>query len=161
MIEEQGRVISVEADAVWLEAVRRTGCGRCDEPGGCGNGTLARIAREKTGRVRALNRDGLVLAVGDHVVVGIPEDAMLRGAMLVYALPVACLLAGAVAGSLVAGTVGTSLNAELASLAGAAAGLVAGFAGVRFLSSRLALNPVTQPVVLRRADAVAATACGR
>ena len=160
MIEESGRVVALLEDgAVWLETVRRTGCGRCDEPGGCGNGTLARIAREKTGHVRAMNPGGLVLAVGDIVQVGIPGDAVLRGAMLVYALPVAGLVAGAIAGSALAGSV--AADADLAGVAGAVAGLVAGFAGVRVLSARAALNPDVQPVVLRRVDGVVPTACSR
>lgn len=159
MIEETGRIVALEDGAVWLETVRRTGCGRCDEPGGCGNGARARIAREKTGRVRALVPEHLVLAVGDIVRVGIPAGTMLRGAMLVYALPVGCLLAGAVIGGRLAGI--DSGDADLAGLAGAGTGLLAGFAAVRVLSRRLALNPVAQPVVLRRVDDADAADCRR
>lgn len=152
MIEESGRVVALESGAVWVETLRRSGCGRCDEPGGCGNGALVRRAREKAGHVRALTDQQL--AVGDEVLVGVPEQAMLRGTLLIYVLPVLSLVSGAVLGAaLVPGDAGTAL--------GLLAGLVAGFAAVRMLSSRAARDPAVQPVVIRRLAGADGAGCPR
>lgn len=152
MIEESGRVVAVESDAVWVETARRTGCGRCDEPGGCGNGALARHARSRMGRVRALNPGALPVDVGDHVLVGVPEDAVLRGAALVYVLPLVLLLGGAAAGV-------ASTGGDGDAIAGAAAGLLAGFLLVRLLARRAATDISAQPVVIRRVPAPVDAAC--
>ena len=138
MIEESGRVVAVEPGAVWVETLRRSGCGRCDEPGGCGNGALARRARERLGHVRA--RCMLPLAVGDGVVVGVPETAVARGALLIYLLPMLALVAGGLLGS-------AWRPGDAGTLAGAVLGLAAGFLALRVLSRRLTAD---EPVVLRR-----------
>lgn len=147
MIEEAGRVVAVEPGAVWVETLRRSGCGRCDEPGGCGNGALARRAREKLAHVRAQN--SLSLAIGDGVVVGVPEQAVARGALLVYVLPLLALVAGGLVG-------GAWRPGDAGTLAGAGVGLLAAFVLLRRWPAR---RTATEPVVLRRLEA--APACPR
>jgi len=139
MIEESGRVVAVERDAVWVETVRRTGCGRCDEPGGCGNAS-ARLA-ERRGHVKARNRARHALAVGDYVRVGVPANAVLQGAALMYMLPLAYLLAGALLGEALQ-------PGDSGALAGAAAGIAASFVTLRLLA-RHGAGP-SEPVVLAR-----------
>lgn len=154
MIEEQGRVIAVEAGAVWVETLRRTGCGRCDEPGGCGNaaGGLAMSARSSLGQVKAVNGTRDALAVGDFVRIGVPANAVLRGATLLYLFPLFMLLAGALLGDwLFPGDVGA--------LAGAAGGIAAGFVSLRVLASH-APAPAG-PVVLARIATPAGNECPR
>lgn len=152
MIEEAGRVVALESGAVWVETLRRSGCGRCDEPGGCGNGALARRARDKVGHVLALTDQ--TLAVGDEVLVGVPEQAVLRGTLLIYVLPVLSLMGGALAGAM-------ALPGDVGTVLGLLAGLLAGFAAVRVLSSRAARDPAVQPVIIRRLAAAEATECAR
>lgn len=141
MIEQSGRVVAIEDGVAWVETVRRTGCGRCDEPGGCGNGAMNRLARERIGHLRVLA--SLPVAVGDEVVVGVPEDAMLRGAALIYLLPLAALFAGTLAGDLL-------WPGDGGAMAGALAGLVAGFGFVRWRSTSKRDDSTVQPVLLRR-----------
>jgi sigma-E factor negative regulatory protein RseC len=73
----------------------------------------------------------------------------LRGSFAVYAVPLAALLGGALAGN---GIVAQwyPLAAEAGAIAGAAAGLVAGFVWLRRFSHRTGNHPAYQPVVLRR-----------
>lgn len=154
MIEEQGRVIAVERGAVWVETLRRTGCGRCDEPGGCGNPGGSRVlgARERLGQVKAVNGTRETLAVGDLVRVGVPADAVLRGALTVYLLPLLMLLLGTALGDWLA-------PGDIGAFAGAAAGLSAGFVSLRVLA-RHAPAPAG-PVVLSRIDAPVGNECPR
>lgn len=154
MIEENGRVVAVDRESVWVETLRKTGCGRCDEPGGCGNasGSTALRARERLGHVKAVNGTRNVLVVGDYVRVGVPADAVLRGAMTVYALPLLMLLAGTALGDWLA-------PGDVGALAGAAAGIAAGFVTLRVLS-RLSAVPA-QPVVLARISNLPGNDCPR
>jgi sigma-E factor negative regulatory protein RseC len=148
MIEESGRVIAVERDAVWVETLRRTGCGRCDEPGGCGN-AAARLG-ERTGHVKARNRARHALAVGDYVRVGVPANAVLQGTALLYLLPLVYLLAGALLGEIL-------LAGDSGALAGAAAGIAASFVTLRLLA-RHGAGP-DEPVVLARIDEPGGNQC--
>lgn len=152
MIEEQGRVIAVERGTVWVETLRRTGCGRCDEPGGCGNPDGARVARarERVGQVKAVNGTRDELAVGDIVRVGVPADAVLRGALTVYLLPLAMLVLGTALGDRLA-------PGDVGALAGAAAGLAAGFVSLRVLARYAPAPP--GPVVLARIAAPPGNEC--
>lgn len=156
MIEEAGRVVAVEAGAVWVETLRRSGCGRCDEPGGCGNGggagALAQRARERIGRVRALS--GLPLQVGDEVVVGIPEGTLVSGTLLVYLLPVLLMVLGAAGGAAL-------FPGDVGAVAGLLAGLVLAFVLIRRLSRQAARDPAGQPVVIRQRVAGEAAGCER
>ncbi|WP_300492285.1 SoxR reducing system RseC family protein, partial [uncultured Alcanivorax sp.] len=37
MLLEQGTVVAVEADAIWVETVRASTCGACKAKAGCGH----------------------------------------------------------------------------------------------------------------------------
>jgi sigma-E factor negative regulatory protein RseC len=146
MIEERATVAAVEEGYVWLETQRRSACGGCQASGGCGTAALAKIWPGRRSRVRAISDMGL--QPGDEVMVGLAEGALLRGALLVYLLPLALLLAGAVLGQTVFAGAGEEPVVALGLV-----GLGLGFLAVRVLSRRLQSDQRFQPVVLRRADA--------
>ncbi|QJD60551.1 transcriptional regulator [Pseudomonas sp. gcc21] len=141
MIEEQGRVLSVEEGAVWVETVRRSTCGSCQARAGCGQALLQRLGSgARQGFIRVIaDRE---YQVGDEIVIGIPEDAVVRGSLWVYVVPLIGLFAS---GSL-AGMLGMS---EPATIAAAFTGLFAGFGAVRWHSRRSVGDPSLQPRVLR------------
>ncbi|MFO7641648.1 MAG: SoxR reducing system RseC family protein [Candidatus Competibacteraceae bacterium] len=147
MIEERAMVVAVEEGYVWLETQRRSSCGGCQASGGCGVATLAKLWPGQRTRVRAIAEPGL--RPGDEVMVGLAEGALLRGALLVYLLPLALLLAGALLGQAVFAGAGEEPVVALGVV-----GLGLGFLAVRVLSRRLRRDARFQPVVLRRADAV-------
>ena len=89
-LRESARVVALEAETVWVEAQRSSACGRCSARAGCGHGALSGILGEQTGRVRA--RSGTALsasdcAIGDEVIIEVPESSVLRGSSLLYGLP--------------------------------------------------------------------------
>lgn len=126
MIEETGRVVAIDEGMAWIETVRAGGCGRCGEPGGCGNAAPSR-ARAAHLRV-ALT---LPVAVGDTVVVGIAEGAFLSGVLSAYVFP----LAGLVAGAALAGTL-VPAGGDGATIFGAVGGLAAGLLLARWRDAR-------------------------
>jgi len=141
MIEEPGRVIAVEADAVWVETQRSSTCSGCSAKNGCGQGLMDRLGvRERRGLIRALSESQL--SVGDSVVIGIRESVLLRGALLVYLFPLIALFAS----SLLASEL--EVAEPYVMLAGIS-GFLLSWVAVRKRSRQTACDPALQPVVLR------------
>ncbi|MCQ4313214.1 SoxR reducing system RseC family protein [Pseudomonas stutzeri] len=141
MIEEPGRVIAVEPGAVWVETQRNSTCSGCSARNGCGQRLMDRLGvRERRELICAVSN--LQLRVGDLVVVGIREDALLRGAILVYLFPLVVLFASAL--------IATKLSvAEPYVILAGLGGFLFSWLIVRKRSQRTAGDPGLQPVVLR------------
>ncbi|MCU7833965.1 MAG: SoxR reducing system RseC family protein [gamma proteobacterium symbiont of Taylorina sp.] len=90
MIEEQAVVVKLEGKYVWLETQRQSSCGHCSVKDGCGTQVLGKALGNKTVIVRCLN--SLHVAMGDVVVVGIKESALLKGSLLLYFLPLLIMI---------------------------------------------------------------------
>ena len=89
-LSETGRVVAVEPDAVWIEADRSAACGKCAARAGCGQGALSALLQSGKGRVRATSGETLTAAqcaVGDEVVIQVPEATLLGGTLLIYGFP--------------------------------------------------------------------------
>lgn len=143
MIEESGRVVAVEEGAVWVETIKQAGCSSCSARAGCGHHVLDAAQSGARARVRAL-ASGHGLRVDDQVVLGIPEGLLLRGAVLVYLVPLLLLFAGALAGSRLTWGEG-DLSAALG-----VTGLLAGFLVNRWHSRRHQRDSEHHPRVLRK-----------
>lgn len=146
MIEETARVVAAEGEFVWVETQRQSTCGGCAARQGCGTATLAKVLGRRRTRVRALNRDAA--RVGDRVVVGIDEQALVRGSLAVYAVPLLGLLAGGVLGALLQTRL--QLAGEALTLVAGVAGLIVGLLWVKGFTRRIRGDSRYQPVVLRR-----------
>lgn len=146
MLVETGRVVAVEADAVWVETIRQSTCGTCAGRQGCGHGLLNRIADGRSGLVRVLrgpSADGWPCEVNDQVRISLPEQVILRGSVIVYMLPLLCMLAGA--------ALAVQLfpdGQEAWAAVGAALGLGSGFGLVRWHAWRHRDDRTLQPTVL-------------
>jgi sigma-E factor negative regulatory protein RseC len=141
MIEEQGRVVALEEGAVWVETLRKSTCSSCSISAGCGQGLLDKLGAEgRRGHVRALC--DLRLSIGDAVVIGVREDLLVRGSVLVYLIPLLGLFAAALLAQWL--TLGEPLVIVCAFL-----GFIASCFGVRWHGARHAGDPALQPVVLR------------
>ncbi|MCX2793638.1 SoxR reducing system RseC family protein [Microbulbifer thermotolerans] len=141
MLEERGRVVAIEPDAIWVETTQRGGCSGCSSQGSCGTGLLSGYFSSAS-RIRvALNSwDPDDIALHDTVVIGIGENALASGALLVYLLPLISLVLAALGGQALAG--------EFGAMAGALIGLLGGAAVVRLHSRRHAADPTYAPVLL-------------
>ena len=146
MIEESAVVVEAGDGYAWVETRRRSACGTCSASDGCGTATLAKVWGDRRTRVRAIST--LSLQPGDAVIVGLAEGALLRGSLLVYLLPLALLLAGALLGQAAFAGAGE----EPVILAGAM-GLGLGFLAANIASRRWRSDARFQPVVVRRLDA--------
>ncbi|EZQ18804.1 transcriptional regulator [Pseudomonas sp. G11-1] len=141
MIEEQARVLSVEQGAVWVETIRRSACSSCQARAGCGQSLLQRLGGARRGLIRAL--DDRACRVGEEVVIGIPENAMLRGSSLIYMVP----LLGLFSFALLAQVFGAG---EPSIILAGFSGLGLGFVAMRWYAGRLDADPDFTPQVVSR-----------
>lgn len=149
MIEERGRVVALEADVAWVETQRQSTCGSCAAKKGCGTTLLTQIMGARMQRMRVINT--MAANIGDEVVIGLAEDAFLRGSLAVYAVPVAALFLGALAGVAWVGVDATRATTDAYSVVGGFLGLVGGLWWVRRFGRDISADVRYQPVLLRQA----------
>ena len=100
MSEGHGRVVARGPGAIWVETVRASTCSSCQARSGCGHRLINHASAGQRARLRVVTDRALTdFNEGDTVVIGIPEGALLRGALWVYGLPMALLFAGALLGN--------------------------------------------------------------
>lgn len=142
MILETGRIVAIETKGVWVETVRKSTCGSCKAEKGCGQSLINKWDGH-TAYIWVLleGRDSAVYRLGDEVQIGIPEDVIAKGALIVYMLPLLTLvLATAIAHHQFA-------HEGISTLSGFA-GLLVGGLMVRWHSWRNRLNSDLQPVLV-------------
>jgi sigma-E factor negative regulatory protein RseC len=145
MICEAGRVVSIENDWVWVETHQTTACKSCSAKAGCGQSLINSVFSGKRHYVKvAANGIKDKVHLHDEVEIAIPENVMLRGSFLLYLLPLAGLIAGAIMGQHF-----ISAQGDLGSIAGAIAGFSITAVFIRWHSHRNSANPAYQPVLHR------------
>ena len=146
MIEERARVVAIEDGQLLLEAQTSSACGACAVKQGCGTSVLSKWLGRKFTRFQAPNT--VNARVGDEVVVGLAEDAMLKGSLMVYLLPLLAMIGAA----LVADSLISLDNArrDLWVLVAAVAGFVLMLTVSRRLLSTRGSRKALTPVVLRK-----------
>lgn len=107
MIEETGRVLSIEEGFADVETIRTSSCTSCRARHGCGHHAIAQVSSANRMRMRAI--DPLTVEVGQKVVVGIPEDTLLQASVWMYMIPLLGLVGGAVLPSLWGGGSGIAV----------------------------------------------------
>ncbi|MDX1457247.1 MAG: SoxR reducing system RseC family protein [Marinobacter sp.] len=128
MITETGKVIAEDGQRVWVQTIRQSACQSCSARQGCGQRVLASASGGKANQVLVDNTLGA--RVGDEVTVAIDESALLGASILVYALPLALFVLGALLGhQLAPGSDGAAILVSLI-------GLAAGFGLARGLQHR-------------------------
>lgn len=105
--EVKAVVKAVDGADVLLE-VTQEGCGRCDQPGGCGGQKLTSMLGSGPTLYRVSNRTGA--QVGDCVRLGIPAPVVRRSATLAYVYPLLALILGAALGMEIGGDPGAMLG---------------------------------------------------
>ena len=144
MIEEKAVVISVEGEHVLLQTQRRSSCQSCSVKQGCGTSVLAKVVGQRSSQILVENI--LNAGIGDEVVLGINDNALVKGSLLIYALPLILLLAGALIGELWAQAYG--FNAELMSIIAGVGGFIFSIFLIRFGLLKTKFHDEIQPHML-------------
>ena len=127
MIEQHAIILSTENDSqgdelATIEVVRKTACGLCGKTRGCGNAIWGKIFAHNNTSFKA--RNTIRARVGQNVIVGIDENALMKSALLLYMVPLATMFMGAFLMSQL-------YESDIAQMLGAFLGLVIGFFWVK------------------------------
>ena len=147
MIETEAVIVKIDADVAFVETQRQSGCGHCDTQKGCATSTLSKFFGAKPAFFKALNP--VNAAVGDVVVIGVADGAVLKSALAIYFMPLIFVLAGAGLGNFLTPT---GANQDFNAMIGAALGLVVSYIWIKRYTSAVGSNKYFQPVVLRKAS---------
>lgn len=146
LVEGYAHVVAVEGGTAWLEPEQTSSCGGCASASACGAKGIGTLAdRLEARRFSLPNHDGL--RVGERVVVGVSEKALVKGSLTAFAIPLAAML---FCGAMAQWVAGNDLLSMLAMLVGLALGLL----GARLNARRLNARGELSPQYLRRANAV-------
>jgi sigma-E factor negative regulatory protein RseC len=146
MIEEHAIVVGVEHDAALLEIIRKTPCGLCGKSRGCGISLWAKLFNHKS-VFKATNRIGA--KIGDNVIVGIEEHALLRSSLAIYGIPLLSLLVGAALGMVFLPPDPSAVQKDIYTIIGALIGLSLSLLWLKGHAAGQTFNPNHQPVILR------------
>ena len=144
LTEGIAQVVDVEGNMAWLIPESGSSCGGCSSAAACGSKGIGTIAsRLEARRFQLVNDAGL--RVGERVVVGINENALLRASITAYVIPLAALL---ITGALAQWAAGN----DFVTMAAMLAGLVLGLWLARVRAGRLMARGELAPRFLRRAS---------
>lgn len=141
MMHEQAIVVKVDGQNISLEAERQSTCGHCSAKSGCGTALLDKFfARQPQNLVV---KSELELAVGDRVLLGLDESALLKGSFVVYFIPLLLMLLFPV-------IISQFDFSEIVSILSAITGFLTGMIYVKYFSAVAQRTERFSPVVLKR-----------
>ena len=136
MIEESGLVVNTVDDDnryVWVQTQRKSACGSCSAKSGCGTQLLSKVFGQKLNRVKVLNSCNA--KPGDQVLIGLEDEAILKGSFALYFVPLISLIIFSFVSTSIAKFLLFSMSMiDLSSILGAIFGLVIGIMVVRIYS---------------------------
>lgn len=143
MLSETGTIIAVDTDGVWVETLQQSACGQCKARHGCGQKMLA-TAESRLTRIKALYGEytpRVSPQLGQEVTIGVDANAMVRGALFSYGIPLAAMLLAVVMATLIT-------EQELVAVIASALGLFVGGLIVRRHAQTLPNGRRLQAVLL-------------
>lgn len=146
MIEETAQVVELKGSQLVLQAQTKSSCGSCAASKGCGTSVLSKVVGRKFTRFLAEN--SIDAEIGDTVVVGISEDALLKGSLVMYIIPVMGMLVIALVANQLLGA--TVEYRDLLLAASGGFGFLAGALVSKWYFQRQASVQRFRPVVLRK-----------
>ena len=96
MIKESGEVVKVEGDVIWVKTQVTSTCNSCAAKSNCGTSSIAKVFGDKSVVNQVKNEFDAKL--NDQVEIGIPEHSLVKGALLLYLLPLVSAISFALIG---------------------------------------------------------------
>ncbi len=142
MILETGRILAIEPKGLWVETLQRSACGSCQAQKGCGQRLLASVGANASYLWVLLDgSDAANYRLGDEVQIGVPEDVIAKGALLVYLVPLIAMMVAVILAHSQAMRDGATAVCALG-------GLLLGAAIVRVRSWQIRFDTRLQPVLV-------------
>ncbi len=145
MIEQSAIILTLEPQVnqqslATIEVVRKTACGLCGKTRGCGNAIWGKMFGHKMTSFKVQNT--INAKVGQCVIVGIDERAVMKSAVLLYIVPLVTMIISSILVS--------QINAsDFAAIIGAVIGLLVGFFWVKGHMEGHIYYQNQQPKILR------------
>jgi sigma-E factor negative regulatory protein RseC len=146
MIQENGIVTKVDGTIAWVETQRKSACESCSANKGCGSAVLSKVMGNKRNLVEVTNHSDL--RVGDEVVLGLEEIALVKGSFAVYMVPLLLMIAFAIFGEYAGRALQT--DSEWLTILFAGLGIVAGIYWLRAFAQKNRCNHMYHPVVIKK-----------
>lgn len=143
MLEEIALVVKSTPDRLWIETQTRSSCRHCSSSSGCGTSVLAKLFSVKRNQLQVEN--SLDAKLGDKVIIGMPDELLIRAAIWVYLLPLLAMVLVTILADL------SGAGEGIQSLAGLA-GLIIGFILLRKHTNSTTSQQKFKPRLLRLAD---------
>lgn len=140
-MKEQAIVVEVNEQRVSVETDRQSSCGHCSAKSGCGTAMLDKYFNRNK-QYLTIETD-LNLAVGDKILLGLDESALLRGSFIVYAIPLLMMLLFPI-------IISQFEFPEIVSILSAVTGFTIGIIYVKYFSAIARNEDNFSPVVLKR-----------
>ena len=142
MLTEQGVVVALEPNALWVETIQQSTCGSCAAKKGCGQKLLSSMGSSATQlRVLVDDQDSHRYAVGEAVTIAIPENIVVMGSLFIYLLPLLLTI-------VFSGFAHTFYTIESISMLAGLLGFIVGAMIIRYHSYRSQYDPHLQPIVI-------------
>lgn len=144
LTEGIAQVVEVEGNMAWLVPESGSSCGGCSSAAACGSKGIGTVSsRLEARRFQLVNDFGL--RIGERVVVGVRENALLRASITAYVIPLATLLISGALAQWVA-------DNDFVTMAAMLAGLVFGLWLARVRAGQLMAKGELSPRFIRRAS---------
>jgi len=143
MIEEQAIVVEIKGKEVSVKTDRDSSCGHCSAKSGCGTALLGKYFNRN--KQHLVVETDLPLTVGDKILLGMNENALLRGSLIVYGLPLMLMLVFPIIAK-------QFVISEIVSILSAVVGFSVGIVYVKYFSDVANGGKKFSPVVLKRIE---------
>ena len=147
MIQEKGVVVEIRDSSAWVETQRKSACDSCSANKGCGTAVMSKAFGKKRNLVEVEN--SLNANVGDKVLLGLEEAALVKGSFSVYIVPLLLMMGLALVGELLGNYV-MNIDGEWLTILFAVLGVIAGAYWLRAFSKRNRCNGSFHPVMIRK-----------
>ncbi len=147
MIKENALIVETENEFAWVETQRQSTCGSCSVNKGCGTAVLQKVLGQKRTRLKVLNPRQY--EAGDEVVLGLRENALLKGSFLMYGLPLVFMFGFAMLGYMIFFLYGWPYG-EPAKIGFSLSGLAIGFLVIARMNRAIGRDADYQAVILQK-----------
>ncbi len=142
MIVENAQVVAIDGQYAVVQTQRRSACHACSVNRGCGIPVLNSLIPNRICSLKVLNP--VHANIGDKVEIGVSESGLVKGALILYVLPLISVVVSIVAASVI---FGSHLTDSIA-IAFSVAGFILGLGLVGLLSNRLGSKMEYQTKIL-------------
>jgi len=146
MLKEHGIVVEVNDQFAIVQTQSSNSCGQCAANKGCGTASLAAVLGQKVTQVKALNHKGA--KVGQQVVIGLEEPALLKSSLALYLLPILSMFVAAIGYDMLVASVQLP-QSEILTILAALVGLLAGLKWAKRLMGKMSEDRRYQPIILQ------------